>query len=92
MQRREFIAALAGAVAAASALRPHAVSAQQAEKVRHIGVLMGLSESNPEYRDLFAAFLEELARLVGSTAAPRGSSSGGQRGTSSARVLSRRNW
>ena len=39
------------------------VLAQQTEKVRRVGVLMGLSESNPEHRNLFAAFLEELARL-----------------------------
>jgi putative tryptophan/tyrosine transport system substrate-binding protein len=63
MQRREFIAALAGAVAAASALRPHAVSAQQAEKVRHIGVLMGWSESDPDLRGLVTSFVQELARL-----------------------------
>jgi putative tryptophan/tyrosine transport system substrate-binding protein len=63
MQRREFIAALAGAVAAAPALRPHAVSAQQAEKVRHIGVLMGLSESDPEFRGFVTSFVQELARL-----------------------------
>ena len=63
MQRREFIAALAGAVAAASALRPHAVSAQQAEKVHQIGVLMGLSESDPDFRGFVTSFVQELARL-----------------------------
>jgi putative ABC transport system substrate-binding protein len=63
MQRREFIAALAGAVAAAPALGLRAASAQQAEKVRHIGVLMGLSESDPDVRGFVAAFVQELARL-----------------------------
>ena len=48
MQRCEFIAALAGSVAAAPTLRLRAAFAQQAEKVRHIGVLMGLSESDPD--------------------------------------------
>jgi putative ABC transport system substrate-binding protein len=63
VQRREFIAALAGAVAAAPAIRPRPASAQQAEKVRHIGVLMGLSDSDPGVRSWLAAFIEELSRL-----------------------------
>ena len=63
MQRCEFIAALAGSVAAAPTLRLRAAFAQQAEKVRHIGVLMGLSESDPDVRGVVAAFKQELARL-----------------------------
>jgi putative tryptophan/tyrosine transport system substrate-binding protein len=63
MHRREFIAMLAGAVTATSTLRPRAASAQQAEKVRRVSVLMGLSDSTPEFRALVAAFVEELARL-----------------------------
>ena len=63
MHRREFIATLASAVTGASTLRLRVASAQQAGKVRRVGVLMGLSESDPEYRDFFAAFVEELARL-----------------------------
>jgi len=39
---------LAGVVADAPALR--AAFAQQAEKVRQIGILMGFSESDPELR------------------------------------------
>jgi putative tryptophan/tyrosine transport system substrate-binding protein len=63
MQRRQFIAALGGAVAAPPALGLRAAFAQQAEKVRHIGVLMGLSESDPELRGLVTSFVQELARL-----------------------------
>jgi hypothetical protein len=46
MQRRKFIAAIASAVASTPALRVCAASAQQAAKVRRIGVLMGSSESD----------------------------------------------
>jgi putative ABC transport system substrate-binding protein len=63
MQRRKFIVAIVNTIAAAPMFGLRLVSAQQAEKVRRVGVLMGLSESNPEHRNLFAAFLEELARL-----------------------------
>ena len=60
MHRREFIAALAGTVGGASAFGLRSTSVQ-AEKVRRIGVLMGTSESDSS--GLFAAFMEELARL-----------------------------
>ena len=61
MHRREFICCVAGTVTWAPSLTLPAASAQQAAKVRRIGVLMGTSESNAG--DLFAAFVEELARL-----------------------------
>jgi putative ABC transport system substrate-binding protein len=61
MHRREFIAALAGTVTGAHSLTLPAASAQQATKVRRIGVLMGTSESTS--RGLVDAFLEEMARL-----------------------------
>ena len=63
MQRRKFIAAIVNTIAAAPAFGLRLASAQQAEKVSRVGVLMGLSESNPEHRNLLAASLEELARL-----------------------------
>jgi putative ABC transport system substrate-binding protein len=63
MQRREFVAALGGAVAAPPGLRLRAAFAQQAEKVRHIGVLMGWSESDADYRGFVSLFVRELARL-----------------------------
>ena len=64
MQRREFVVTLVGAVAVAPTLRARSASAQQGEKVRHIGVLMGLTESDPEFRGFVTSFVQELARLA----------------------------
>jgi putative tryptophan/tyrosine transport system substrate-binding protein len=60
MRRREFIAALAGSVAFAFGLCPIST---QADSVRRIGVLMGLSEDDLEVQGFVAAFVAELARL-----------------------------
>ena len=57
MRRREFITLLGGAAAA----WPLAASAQQ--DARRIGVLMNLSENDPEAQGLVAAFREGLAQL-----------------------------
>jgi putative tryptophan/tyrosine transport system substrate-binding protein len=57
MQRRELIAGLVSTIAAAPVFGLRLASAQQAEKVRRIGVL-GSSESG-----LLTPFVEELARL-----------------------------
>jgi ABC transporter substrate binding protein/Enoyl-(Acyl carrier protein) reductase len=62
MKRREFIAALASVIVGTST-GPRAASAQPAQKARRIGVLMGLSESNPAFPRLVDAFVQELARL-----------------------------
>ena len=51
MKRREFISLLGGAAA-----WPLAARAQQPERVRRIGVLMGYAESDPEGQASFAAF------------------------------------
>jgi putative ABC transport system substrate-binding protein len=61
MHRREFIVALAGTVTGAHSLTLRAASAQQAAKVRRIGVLMGSGESDSSA--FLPAFVEELARL-----------------------------
>jgi putative ABC transport system substrate-binding protein len=61
MYRREFIAALAGTVTGAHSLALRTASAQQATKVRRIGVLMGSAEI--DFRAYLDAFMEELARL-----------------------------
>jgi putative ABC transport system substrate-binding protein len=59
MKRREFISLLGGATA-----WPLAARAQQDQRVRRIGVLMGdFPENAPEARTVVAAFREELQKL-----------------------------
>jgi ABC-type uncharacterized transport system substrate-binding protein len=59
MRRREFIGLLGGAVAA----WPLAARAQQAERMRRIGVLTVNAENDPEYRASIAQFVQGLASL-----------------------------
>ena len=58
IRRREFIFILGGGAA-----WPLAAQAQQGEQMRRIGVLMNLSENDPEAQGLVAAFREGLAQL-----------------------------
>ena len=59
LKRREFITLLGGAAAA----WPLAARAQQPERMRRIGVLMGYAESDPEGQAYVAAFREGLQKL-----------------------------
>ena len=58
MNRRAFVAGLGAVLAAAVASE-----AQQAERLRRIGVLMGYAESNSDAQAKVAAFQEGLQNL-----------------------------
>jgi len=58
MRRREVITLLGGMVA-----WPFAVRAQQGERIRKIGVLMGIAESNPQSAPRVKGMREELRQL-----------------------------
>jgi putative tryptophan/tyrosine transport system substrate-binding protein len=59
MQRREFIAL----IGSAALTWPSTASAQQAERLRRVGVLMAHPETDPEFQDYLAAFRAELQKL-----------------------------
>jgi putative ABC transport system substrate-binding protein len=58
LRRREFIIVLGGAV-----IWPLAGHAQQPERVRRVGVLIGFSENDPFTRRFVSAFADALGRL-----------------------------
>src|SRR5271163_4845105 len=58
MRRREFIAGLGGVVA-----MPRIARAQQPDRIRRIGVLMGWDENDPEAKAFLTGFTRGLAAL-----------------------------
>jgi putative ABC transport system substrate-binding protein len=60
MRRREFLGVIGGAAAVAW---PLAARAQQSERVRRIGGLMGYAENDPEAQAQIAAFRDGLQKL-----------------------------
>jgi hypothetical protein len=64
MKRRAFITLLGGAAAAG----PIAARAQQGERMRRIGVLMGFDENDREAKGWLSGFMQGLAELVGAMA------------------------
>ena len=59
MRRREFITLLGGTAAA----WPLVARAQQSERMRRVGVLMGYAENDPEAKALLLEFTQGLAEL-----------------------------
>src|SRR5438105_14404794 len=59
LKRRDFIKLLGGAVAAL----PLAARAQQPDRMRHVGVIVGLAEDDAEAKARFAGFRQGFEKL-----------------------------
>jgi putative ABC transport system substrate-binding protein len=59
MRRRDFL----GVLGCATLAHPFAAHAQQTERMRRIGVLMGLAEDDPDTKARLSAFRHELEKL-----------------------------
>jgi putative ABC transport system substrate-binding protein len=87
MRQREFIAGLGGAVA-----WPLAVRAKQRERVRRVGVLMGLARDDPDATMRLAMFRQTLEKLGWSEAATSALTTTRQRPARNKRTASQRTW
>ena len=63
MMRREFVALLGGAAVASSVSWPFAARAQQADRMRRVGVLESRAADDPEGQARLAVFLQGLQEL-----------------------------
>ena len=64
MKRRAFLSLIGGAALAPAMLRPLAASAQQRERMRRIGVLVGLAATERDWRKRKQGFDAAAAAVI----------------------------